>query len=58
MSGRATIVVGLVLILIGGLFLAREVVPGLELGGVWPIGSLVLGVALIVLSIRPGWPAA
>lgn len=54
MSGRSAIAAGLVLILIGALFLAREAFPGFDLGRLWPIASVVLGVALVVLSIRPG----
>lgn len=54
MSGRGAIAAGLVLILIGALFLAREAIPGFDLGRLWPIASVVLGVVLVVLSIRPG----
>lgn len=54
MSGRGSVLAGLILILIGGLFLARELVPGLDLGRLWPIGSLILGLVFIVASIRPG----
>jgi membrane-bound ClpP family serine protease len=53
-SGRGAIAAGLVLILIGALFLAREAIPGFDLGRLWPIASVVLGVVLVVLSIRPG----
>jgi hypothetical protein len=58
MSGRVPVVAGLALIVIGGLFLAREAIPGLDLGQLWPIASVVLGVTLLVLSIRPGRPSA
>jgi hypothetical protein len=54
MSGRGAIAAGLVLILIGALFLAREAIPGFDLGRLWPIASVVLGVVLVLLSIRPG----
>ena len=54
MSGRGTVLAGLILILIGSLFLAREFVPGLDLGRLWPIGSLILGLVFLVASIRPG----
>lgn len=54
MSSRGTVLGGLILILIGGLFLARELVPGLDLGRLWPIGSLILGLVFIAASIRPG----
>ena len=55
-SGRGPIAAGIVLIVIGGLFLAREAIPGFDFGRLWPIASLVLGVTLLVLSIRPGRP--
>jgi len=57
-SGRGPIAAGLVLIAIGGLFLAREAIPGFDVGRLWPIASLVLGVTLLVLSIRPGRPSS
>jgi hypothetical protein len=55
---RGPILAGLVLIVLGGLFLARELVPGFELGAVWPIVSVGIGVVLIVLSVRPRTPPA
>lgn len=57
MSGRGPVAAGLVLIVIGGLFLAREVIPAFDIGRLWPIASLALGVTLLVLSIRPGRPS-
>lgn len=54
MSGRGAVAAGLVLIVIGALFLARQALPGFDLGRLWPVASVVLGVVLIVLSIRPG----
>lgn len=58
MSGRGPIAAGLVLIAIGGLFLAREAIPGFDVGRLQPIASLVLGVTLLALSIRPGRPSS
>jgi LiaI-LiaF-like transmembrane region len=49
--------VGLVLIVIGLLFFARQAIPGFDFGQLWPIASVVLGVSLLVLSIRPGRPS-
>lgn len=55
MSGRrGPVIAGLILIAIGGLFLARQAIPDLDTGLVWPIASVVLGIILVVLSIRPG----
>lgn len=59
MSGRrGPIIAGLVLIVLGGLFLAREVVPGFELGPVWPVVSVAIGIVLMILSIRRRTPPA
>jgi hypothetical protein len=58
MSGRGAIVGGCILILLGVLFLARNVVPGFDLGRLIPLGSVVLGLVLIVLSVRPARPGA
>jgi hypothetical protein len=57
-SGRGPVAAGLVLIVIGGLFLAREAIPGFDVGQLWPIASVVLGVTLLVLSVRPSRPGA
>ena len=57
MRGRGPIAAGLVLIVIGVLFFAREAIPGFDLGRLWPVASVVLGVSLLVLSIRPGRPS-
>jgi hypothetical protein len=51
---RGPVLAGLILITIGGLLLARQAIPGFDLGQVWPIASVVLGVVLVLLSIRPG----
>jgi hypothetical protein len=53
MSGRGPLVAGLILIGIGALFLARELVPDLTWSAIWPWAAIALGVVLIVLSIRP-----
>lgn len=58
MSRRGPVAAGLVLIVIGGLFLVREAIPGFDIGQLWPIASLLLGVTLLALSIRPGRPGA
>lgn len=56
MTGRGPIGAGLVLIAIGALFLAREIVPAFDVSRLWPIASVALGVVLVALSARPGRP--
>jgi hypothetical protein len=59
MSGRrGPIIAGLVLIVLGGLFLAREVVPAFEFSSVWPIVSIIIGIVLMVLSVGRRTPPA
>lgn len=53
MNSRGTVLGGLILILVGAVFLARELVPGLDLDRLWPIGSLALGLVFLAASIRP-----
>lgn len=50
---RGPIIGGLILIGIGVLFLLREIAPGIDVGSLWPIASVLLGIALVILSIRP-----
>ncbi len=52
--GRAGLITGLVLIVIGGFFLIREFVPGLDWQLLWPIGLIGLGVLLLVVALTPG----
>lgn len=49
---RAAIVAGVILILLGGLFLVREFLPAVDLSNVWPLASIALGVLLVILSVR------
>ncbi len=49
----AGLIFGLVLIGVGVIFLIRELLPAIDLSLSWPILALVLGIALVVLSIRP-----
>jgi hypothetical protein len=51
---RAAIVAGLILVGLGALFLAREFVPAFDTSVAWPTASVILGVVLVILSIRPG----
>ena len=58
MTGRGPIAAGLVLIVVGGLFLAREAITDVDVGRLWPFDSLFLGVTSLVLSVRPGSPSS
>jgi phage shock protein PspC (stress-responsive transcriptional regulator) len=53
-SGGGGLIAGVVLIVIGGLFLAREVVPGFDWHIWWPLGLIGLGGLLLVLALLPG----
>ena len=51
---RAAIVAGVILVGLGALFLAGEFMPSFDPSLAWPAASVVLGVVLVILSIRPG----
>jgi phage shock protein C len=44
---RGGLVAGLILIAIGGFFLARELIPSIDLGFWWPTVAIGLGVVLV-----------
>lgn len=50
---RGGLIAGLVLIVIGGFFLLREILPAFDLGLWWPIVAIGLGVVLVVLAVSP-----
>ena len=50
---RGGLIAGLVLIVIGGFFLLREILPAFDPGLWWPIVAIGLGIVLIVLAVRP-----
>lgn len=52
-STRAGVVGGFVLIVIGGVFLIREVVPWFDWNLWWPIGLILLGGLLLVFALLP-----
>ena len=52
--GGGAIIGGLILILLGGYFLLRTAFPELAFGAFWPVILVVIGVALVVGSFRPG----
>ena len=50
---RGGLVAGLILILIGGFFLVRELLPSIDLGFWWPTVAIGLGIVLVVLALLP-----
>lgn len=50
---RAGAVIGVILILLGGAFLVREFMPGVDLSAVWPVLAIGFGILLLLLSVRP-----
>lgn len=55
-SGDAGLIFGVVLILIGALFLARQAIPWFDFHVWWPIGLIGLGVLLLLAAMRPRPP--
>jgi phage shock protein C len=50
---RGALIGGLILILIGGYFLIRQFVPSIDLGLLWPIAAIVIGILLAVMALLP-----
>jgi phage shock protein C len=50
---RGAIVLGVILVLVGAYLLVRELAPSVDLALLWPVASVVLGVVLVILSVRP-----
>jgi hypothetical protein len=52
-------VVGIILIVVGGIFLVREYVPALDWDKLWPIILIAVGAVLLLAAIsgrdRRGW---
>ena len=55
-SGEAGLIFGVVLIVIGALFLAREAIPWFDFHLWWPIGLIVLGALLLAAATLPRRP--
>jgi phage shock protein PspC (stress-responsive transcriptional regulator) len=50
---RGGLVAGLILIVIGGFFLVRELIPSVDRGFWWPTVAIGLGVVLVVVALLP-----
>jgi phage shock protein C len=48
------VIFGVILILIGGWFLAQQFLPWLNFGTLWPIGLVVIGVVILLAALRRG----
>jgi phage shock protein C len=48
------VIFGLILVLVGAFFLVQTYVPSIDAGRFWPIVLVILGVVLLVASLRPG----
>ena len=57
-DSAAQLVIGVLLVLLGGFFLARQWMPELDLDWFWPAMLIALGVVLLVLALgrRPSDP--
>jgi phage shock protein PspC (stress-responsive transcriptional regulator) len=51
-SGGGSLIFGLILVGVGAWFLIREYVPQIDTDLLWPIGLVVLGIVLVVASLR------
>jgi phage shock protein C len=52
-AARGGLIAGLLLIVLGGLFLLRQLIPALDLGAWWPLAAIGLGIVLIVVAVMP-----
>ena len=51
-GGNGAVILGGILVVVGALFLARQFLPELDFDLLWPIVLMVIGVALVLGSVR------
>lgn len=51
-GGNGAVILGGILVVVGALFLARQFLPELDFDLLWPIALMVIGVALVLGSVR------
>jgi phage shock protein C len=51
-GGNGAVILGGILVVVGALFLARQFLPELDIDLLWPIVLMVIGVALVLGSVR------
>lgn len=51
-GGNGAVILGGILVVVGALFLARQFLPELDFDLIWPIALIVIGVALVLGSVR------
>ncbi len=51
-GGNGALILGGILVVVGALFLARQFLPELDIDLLWPIVLMVIGVALVLGSVR------
>jgi phage shock protein C len=51
-SGSGSLIFGLLLVGLGAYFLVREYLPQIDVDALWPIGLVLLGLLLVLASLR------
>jgi phage shock protein PspC (stress-responsive transcriptional regulator) len=52
--GEGAIIGGIILVLLGAFFLVQSLAPQIDWGPFWPVILVVIGIALVIGSVRPG----
>lgn len=53
-QSRGGLIAGLVLISLGAIFMARQLIPAFDFGAWWPILAIGLGIVFVVVAVLPG----